>query len=360
MSRLAALSQGARVPIKNLHPHPLNARLYGTNYSGKEWDEFVEDVRKYGIRVPLSISTYPLGGVTGTWILSGHRRCVAAMQLGMQDVPVHIEHVSGVDAEEFLVSANKQRTKTKEQIFREYAQIKQMESERAKERKVSGLKQGDKSPVGAKSDTREKGRASNKAARRLGIKAGTAEKGAKLVQKADEGDKKARAALDEVNKGAKSIDAAHREVIGNQAQRRVPTEVVQVEVSQDNKVLSHVAYVHEVKVAKPTNETVLIETGVLTVDEALRKCLVWFESLLKSVTPDHQLQLYEQWISKLGDELEFFKAGQSKLAKQAACPHVNPTPVKGKSNRYHCDSCGASFDRTPEPPAPERARGASA
>jgi hypothetical protein len=55
-----------------------------------------------------------------------------------------------------------------------------------------------------------RGQARDKAAEAVGMSGRTAEKLSALVQKADAGDAKARAALDAVNEGRMSVDAAYR------------------------------------------------------------------------------------------------------------------------------------------------------
>jgi hypothetical protein len=57
------------------------------------------------------------------------------------------------------------------------------------------------------------GRARDKAAAAVGMGARTLEQMEKVVQKADEGDPTAQAAVDAVNRHKKSVDAAYQEVV---------------------------------------------------------------------------------------------------------------------------------------------------
>lgn len=93
----------------DLCPHPKNAEIYGDGAD----DELVKSIADVGVLVPLLVT--PDGVIVG-----GHRRWEAARQLGLPDVPVVVFPCADEwKIREALVLANRQRTKTKEQLGRE-------------------------------------------------------------------------------------------------------------------------------------------------------------------------------------------------------------------------------------------------
>lgn len=300
----------------DLTPHPLNVKLYGSR--SRETEELVElrgSISTLGILEPIVFSRYELGGETANWILSGHRRWQAAKDCRLEEVPVRAVHVDGLEAERFLIEANRQRIKTKEHLTREYSALKRIESELAKERQKMG-----KANL---PDPKTAGQARDKAAEAVGLKPKTADKIEKIVKKADAGDAAARKALDDVNAGKKSVDRAHVEVIGPPRTKDKPRRVV-------------IATPRVIDV--PIKE---VPAEVFSVEEASRRCLAWIETLLKSVSDDNVPKLYDDLISKLGSERDFFL---DRKTKQAACQHSDREPIQGKAGRFHCDDCGANFD----------------
>lgn len=101
----------------DLKEHPLNHKLYGRGVS----DEFVEDCR-HGIIEAIHCTPELV-------VFSGHRRLAAAIRLGIDKVRV-IVHDDLYDEDEIqrlLVTLNKQRIKTKDQIAREAALLMDVE-----------------------------------------------------------------------------------------------------------------------------------------------------------------------------------------------------------------------------------------
>ncbi len=115
------LHVGRRNPT-TLRPHPLNDEIYGDRADV----ELVESIRERGLLNPLLLAA------DGATIISGHRRWAAVQALGLDDVPViiNLALVDDLDIEEALIAANRQRTKTNEQIAREYKHLARILNER--------------------------------------------------------------------------------------------------------------------------------------------------------------------------------------------------------------------------------------
>jgi hypothetical protein len=77
----------------------------------------------------------------------------------LREVPAREAHVDGINAERFLIEANRQRVKTKVQRLQEYKRLKEIETSLAKERQQEQLKRGKDSPVRANLPQRENGKA---------------------------------------------------------------------------------------------------------------------------------------------------------------------------------------------------------
>jgi protein gp37/ParB-like chromosome segregation protein Spo0J len=112
-------STGKRKP-EELAPHPENVKIYGDLADS----ELVESVKQKGILNPLLV-TYD------NRIISGHRRWDAAKVAGLDFVPVVVFGSNDeLDILEALIESNRQRTKTPEQIGREYSTLKRIYNER--------------------------------------------------------------------------------------------------------------------------------------------------------------------------------------------------------------------------------------
>lgn len=93
------------IKLGALVAHPLNRSFEQT---GDRWEEFAESVRIHGVMEPLIVR--PLGGKKGIFqMLCGHRRCQAAQECGLVDVPCRVEAMDDRDALLFLVNSNLQR-----------------------------------------------------------------------------------------------------------------------------------------------------------------------------------------------------------------------------------------------------------
>lgn len=211
--------------IKNLHPHPLNKKLYGEQKSDIK---LVESIKAHGVLSPIVVNKKKQ-------ILSGHRRWLAAKEVGLTSVP--LTGFKGTTAEEelLLIESNRQREKTAEQRAREFIELKRIESELAKERLTLSQGRGIKGPVNLPD---VKGDARDIAAEKTGFKSRTAEKLEKIVQAADEGNKKAREALNKINETGRGVDSAYERTLKKQ-QRKVVKSAVQNRVVELRKLFSH-------------------------------------------------------------------------------------------------------------------------
>ena len=118
----------------DLHPHPYNDKIYGT----ESIDDLKEEIKKSGWIKPLVVNQSNV-------IISGHRRWRAAIGLGM-DVPIESrDFVSEVDELEALLWENFYRQKTTAQKGLEGKTWKHIFTERNKEKQqVQGAEHGAK------------------------------------------------------------------------------------------------------------------------------------------------------------------------------------------------------------------------
>ena len=151
-----------------LHPHPLNASVYGEEIPD---DAFLESISAHGILTPLQATVDNV-------VLSGHRRLLAAIKLGLAAVPVHVVVDAGdeLSQQERILEANRFRLKNNEQLIREYLAFKRIEAEKAKLRKGQRTDMVPKSARG-----RSGGKARDLAAVKVNLAGSTAAKGERVV-----------------------------------------------------------------------------------------------------------------------------------------------------------------------------------
>lgn len=91
------------VPPALLHTfanHPFHVR------KDMEMNELVDSIRESGVIVPLIVRSRPEGGYE---IISGHRRCEACRELGIEKVPVRVQELTDDEATILMVNSNIQR-----------------------------------------------------------------------------------------------------------------------------------------------------------------------------------------------------------------------------------------------------------
>jgi ParB-like chromosome segregation protein Spo0J len=183
------------VDVAMLKPHPLNDEIYSDGADA----ELVDSVKKVGVLHRVVVTpTYT--------IISGHRRWTAAMNAGLETIPIEIREdmTDPLDIEESLILSNRNRNRSNEQRAREMMHLERIESSRAEERQRRGVK----------ADEDEKGRAIRKAAKKVNMGHETASKSKVVISEIDrailDGDtEKAEELRDQMNK---SVSGAHRSV----------------------------------------------------------------------------------------------------------------------------------------------------
>ena len=193
-------------PVASLRPHPRNAAIYGDSADG----DLIESIRSKGILNPLLITA------DGT-VISGHRRLIAAKRAGLTDVPVVVfGSADDLDILEALVESNRQRSKTKEQVGREYTALKFVAAERLKRnQQLAGTQfgRGMEKLVANSPQAIKPIKARDEAAAKLGIGAKKGEQAAAVVEVidrlAESGDKRGAAQL-RTTLNDKSVHAAYK------------------------------------------------------------------------------------------------------------------------------------------------------
>ena len=183
----------SKINPRKLLAHPFNLKVYGVEVLDPE---FLQSIREKGIMEPVMVTSTTLDGVAGLYILSGHRRTLAAMELGI-DVPYRIEQDQGILWQEsLLLEANRQRKKSAEQMAREFTELKRLELAWAEKRRARGIF--------------ERGAASDRAATQTGIQAPWARKMEVVIAAADSGDEAAAAGLAKINSGELTVESVYR------------------------------------------------------------------------------------------------------------------------------------------------------
>ena len=126
------------VDVDELNEHPKNEKVYGE----LDPDEsFIEDIRRNGIETPLVVNqhenTQTEWGLDNT-VIGGHRRLMAAKEVGINKVPVRWQEYPEPMATRRLVKNNNQREKTPGQQAREMFLLEETERQVGKEHMSGG------------------------------------------------------------------------------------------------------------------------------------------------------------------------------------------------------------------------------
>jgi hypothetical protein len=103
------------IRLNDIKPHPFNDKLYKpVDPNDPDVRALAQSIREQGVLDPLVLTS-------DYYILSGHRRRVAAMLAGLDEVPCRIEDVrsDGPDIPRLLATYNRQRVKTSAEMLRE-------------------------------------------------------------------------------------------------------------------------------------------------------------------------------------------------------------------------------------------------
>lgn len=113
--------------INELVEHPKQNEIYGDTIVD---DDFIDNIKERGILQNLLVTDGELFGkkYKGKYvIIAGHRRVAGAIHAGLESVPCVIKNYNNIDETTLdFLSTNKQRTKTKQQIFNESENYKKL------------------------------------------------------------------------------------------------------------------------------------------------------------------------------------------------------------------------------------------
>jgi len=185
-----------------LKPNAINERIYGVTQPDAD---LIESIRQHGILEPLIIKA-------DRTIVSGHRRWQAALSLGLRLVPVHeVAFASELDERAAVIAYNRQREKTFVQKMKESDELKDIESEKARQRQAHG-----RTALGRTLEEifpeREKGQARDKVAEQLGMSGRTLDKAVKVWSAAKDGDELAQKLVKNIDAGKETISGAHKKI----------------------------------------------------------------------------------------------------------------------------------------------------
>lgn len=181
--------------IEELTRHPLNQEVYGDLTLEPD---FIDSIEQHGILEPILIKP------DGT-IISGHRRYTAALEVGLDEIPVReVSYDSDLAEREAVIHHNKQRTKTFSQKMREAMELEKIERERAKER------QGERTDIKQTFASSEFGQTRDKVASELDMSGETYRKAKRLWEAAKEdGIERIQKEVEKIESGAQSINGAY-------------------------------------------------------------------------------------------------------------------------------------------------------
>jgi hypothetical protein len=189
--------------VSMLVPHSKNEEIY-EHPSGEAWTAFVASIRASGVLDPLIIAS--------DWrIVSGHRRYLAAKEVGLSHVPcIMYEYANEDDVLHALVEYNRYRVKTIRELMREATVVQEVEERRAKARQVAAAWGTVKENL-PEQDTGTKGQTRDKVAAAIGMSGRTYDKLRYITDKGASNDK-VRELIDRIDKGESSIDSVFKSI----------------------------------------------------------------------------------------------------------------------------------------------------
>lgn len=166
---------------KKLKPHPLNTEIYGTK---DNISDLIESIREKGFFQNNPILVNQQGRTLQ--IISGHRRCRAAIEAGLDQVPIVRvgSQLSQFEIESRVLDENLHRIKDGVQLLREFEHRKRIETAKAVERELLYTKK--KHENGKFQTNSSADEFSDTAARPLGYSGRTLEDGANALSTANQ------------------------------------------------------------------------------------------------------------------------------------------------------------------------------
>ena len=191
------------IDIGLLRPHPKNEEIY-EHPTGESWAAFVVSIRASGILEPIV--------VTSDWrIVSGHRRWLAAKEIGLAQVPYTARTFPNEDSVlSALVEYNRYRVKTVREVMREATLIQEVEERAAKARQVAASWGTVKENLPEQALT-GKGQTRDKVAAAIGMSGRTYDKLRYITDQGKTNDK-VRELIDRIDKGESSIDSVFKSI----------------------------------------------------------------------------------------------------------------------------------------------------
>lgn len=197
----SVLGERSLIDPTELSAHPRNEAIYGEPEID---DGFAESIENNGVLEPLVIKK-------DKTIISGHRRRKAAVEAGLDQVPVREVEFDSEDLERrTLIELNRYRERTDGIRIKEGRELIRLETRKGKERMSRGGEGGIEGvPNLAHLQT---GRSLEKTAEKVGIGKETLRKGLKVYEAADKDDDVALKQVEKLDQGTSSIHAAYRAV----------------------------------------------------------------------------------------------------------------------------------------------------
>ena len=182
---------------RDLFPNPLNAEIYDATPT----PDLLQSIRDHGIIEPLVASNERL-------LVSGHRRRLAAIELGLDAVPVLLRPVDDELGE--IIAFNTHRKKRWSEVVREARMLMPRAELAARERRLEGARRGGRLRQGAvEGEVPPRKRAIEDVAERLSLSRETLRKLVRVFE-AVERNEAPRAIVHRLDIGELTVHQAHR------------------------------------------------------------------------------------------------------------------------------------------------------
>lgn len=288
------------IAVANLTPHPKNREIYGITVA----DDFVERVKRLGILEPLIVKA------DGT-IISGHRRWLAARKCGLDTVPARLaEFEDELDEIEMLIICNDQREKTFSEMAAEMAELKRIESERARRR------MGEECPHGKENLPYPEGQARDIIAAKYNISGKQVDKMLAIFTKSNNGDENAQELVKALDAGTVSVHKAYKALYRSYQEKQ--REVDDLKANPEKEIVFEAPseLVRELESLKSEKIRLQDEKAQLEeriskaraekkdVDDLLRKKASLQEALKDLVKQKDEQETYVQYATELATALQ--------------------------------------------------------